>query len=341
MKRAVVGLIRFLVDLFYRRVEVSGLENVPGQGPVLFVANHFNGLVDPMLVLRVVERGVVFVAKSTLWRIPILRPLLDLLGCVPVVRKGEEDREISSKGEERNRGAFEKLAAVLERDGAILIFPEGRSHSDPRLSEIRTGAARALLLSKKSPVVLPVGLWFTKKEEFRSDVLVRIGPPVAPPAASTVEAWTAAIEKALLDVTLNADDWEDHEVVAAVDALYGTRIPEEGKTGGRTGDFLESEERNSSSQLARSFRNRQLLLAARDVLKRVEPGAVASVARRARALDHLLRKIGLSSGALDDPPPANEVIASELSKLFSSSFSAFRSLSSAWPRGGCRTACAG
>ena len=127
-----------------------------------------------------------------------------------------------------------KLAEVIERDGVILIFPEGRSHSDPRLSEMRTGAARILLLSRKSPVVVPIGLWFTKKEEFRSEVLVRIGPPVAPPEERSVEAWTEAIERALLDVTLNADDWEDHEVVAAVDALYGQRIRK---------DFLEGEER--------------------------------------------------------------------------------------------------
>jgi glycerol-3-phosphate O-acyltransferase / dihydroxyacetone phosphate acyltransferase len=303
VKRAVVGLVRLLVGLFYRRVEVTGLENVPGEGPVLFVANHFNGLVDPMLVLRVVERPVVFVAKSTLWKIPVLRTVLDLLGCVPVVRRGEEDGKISSKGEERNRASFEKLAEVLDRDGAILIFPEGRSHSDPRLSEIRTGAARVLLLSKKMPVVLPVGLWFTRKEEFRSEVLVKVGPPVLPPPDPSVDAWTDAIEQALLGVTLNADDWEDHEVVAAVDALYGSRIPEEGTTGERTtGDFLEGEEK--IGQLSRSFRTRQVLLEARATLEKTHPGDVASLARRALAFDHLLRRIGLSPGALEKPPAA-------------------------------------
>ncbi len=302
MKRAVVGLVRLLVDLFYRRVEVTGLENVPDQGPVLFVANHFNGLVDPMLVLRVVPRPVAFVAKSTLWKIPVLRIVLDLLGCVPVVRKGEG--EISSKGEERNRASFERLAGVLEGDGAILIFPEGRSHSDPRLSEIRTGTARVLLLSKKSPVVLPLGLWFTKKEEFRSEVLVYIGPPVAPPEERSVEAWTDAIERALLAVTLNADDWEDHEVVAAVEALYGKSVEK---------DFLEGEEGLGS--VGRSFRVRQLLLAARGVLERTHPGEVASLARRALAFNRLLRKVGLSSAVLEDPPPARVILGNTLKAL--------------------------
>ena len=254
MKRAVAGLVRFLVDLFYRRVEVTGLDHVPGQGAVLLVANHVNGLVDPMLVLRVVERPVVFVAKSTLWRIPVLKTVLGLLGCVPVVRRGEEDRAMSSKGEDRNHDSFERLAAELRRGGCVLIFPEGRSHSDPRLSGLRTGAARILLLSKKFPLVVPLGLWFTKKEEFRSEVLVRIGPPVAPPEEPTVEAWTEAIEQALL-------------------------------------------------------------LTAREVLKRVEPSAVASLARRARAFDHLLRKIRLSSSALENPPPLHVILWNTLKAL--------------------------
>ena len=51
VRRALVRLVRFVVRLFYRRIEVEGLEHVPREGPVLFVANHNNGLVDPMVVL--------------------------------------------------------------------------------------------------------------------------------------------------------------------------------------------------------------------------------------------------------------------------------------------------
>ena len=214
MKAAVLALVRALVGLFYRRIEVSGLENVPREGPVLLIANHNNGLVDPMVVLRALPRPVVFVAKSTLWNIPLLRSLLDLLGCVPVVRKGEGEPGISLNGEERNSAAFERLASELVRGRCVLIFPEGRSHSDPRISELRTGAARVLLLSEEDPRVVPVGLWFDQKEIFRSDVLVKIGAPVPRPADPSVEGWTAALGAALEAVTLNADSWRDLGVIA-------------------------------------------------------------------------------------------------------------------------------
>src|SRR5204863_7259460 len=76
-------LLGRLARFFYRRVETVGREGVPG-GPVLLVANHANGLVDPMLVLAAVERPITVAAKSTLWRIPVLGNVLDALGAVPV-----------------------------------------------------------------------------------------------------------------------------------------------------------------------------------------------------------------------------------------------------------------
>ena len=202
---------------------------------------------------------------------------------------------------------------MLERGGAVLIFPEGRSHSDPRLSEMRTGAARVLLLSKKSPVVVPLGLWFTKKEEFRSDVLVKVGAPVPPPDDPTVEAWTEAIERALLDVTLNADDWEGPRSRRGGGcALRGEDQRE---------DFLEGEE--EAGQLGAFVpRSPAPARGARGALERTHPGEVASLARRVRAFDHLLRRIVSLPAALDDPPRPSRSCGTR-SRLFSSFSSGF------------------
>lgn len=304
MRRVVLRLLRALVRLFYRRIETSGLGEVPREGAVLLIANHPNGLVDPMLVLAVLSRPVVFVAKSTLWKIPLLAPLLDLLGCVPVIRKKEAASETSSKGEERNAASFVRLAGELRRGGCVLIFPEGRSHSDPHLSAMHTGAARILLLSKISPVVLPVGVWFTKKEEFRSDVLLRFGGSVPPPDAPGVESWTEAMGKALEAVTLNADDWKDHELAAAVDALYGAKIRRE---------FLDGDV--NAARLGPSLRVRQLLLSARASLEKSHPDDVSAVSRRTLALDRLLRKISLTPSSLDDPPPLQTIVRHALGAL--------------------------
>lgn len=282
MRALIVRAIRLMVAVFYRRVETVGLENVPREGAVLLVANHFNSLVDPMLVLATLDRPVVFVAKSTLWKVPVLRTLMDALGVVPIVRKVDVEKEGERGGDDRNEASFERLAAVLRGGGAVLIFPEGRSHSEPALSAIRTGAARVLLRAGVPVTVVPVGMWFVRKEVFRSDVLMTYGAPLRP-ARPDVDGWTRAVKDGLEEVTLNAGTWEDHEVVAAVEALWG----EHAAAGGE--------------RLDRAFRARHVLLSAWRALEPLEPGAVESLALGARRFVKLLRRLGLSPRALDAP----------------------------------------
>ena len=187
-----------------------------------------------MLVLRVVPRPVVFVAKSTLWRIPILRSLLDLLGCVPVVRKREAEEEGPSKGEERNHASFEKLAdgsrarrrnpdlprRAVSFGPAFIRDADRCRENPPPFQEIPRRRAHWALVHEEGGI--PVrGAREASARRFRHR---RIRPSRRGRRRSG-----AALEA----VTLNADDWEDHEVVAAVDALYGRSVEK---------NFLEGEE---------------------------------------------------------------------------------------------------
>jgi hypothetical protein len=110
--------------------------------------------------------------------------------------------------------------------------------------------------------------------------------------------------KALEAVTLNADDWKDHKVLAAVDALYGRFVEK---------SFLEGEE--GIGQVERSFRVRQALLSARASLEKSHPGEVLAVVRRTLALVHLLGRISLSPSSLDDPPPVRTILWHTLKAL--------------------------
>ena len=81
------ALARALVRLFYHRVEVVGAERVPRSGPLVVVANHRNALVDPLILIATMSRILRPVAKSTLFRHPILAPFLRLAGALPVHRR--------------------------------------------------------------------------------------------------------------------------------------------------------------------------------------------------------------------------------------------------------------
>src|SRR5205809_441957 len=111
---ALRALVRALVGLFYRRIEVVGLERVPGSGPLIVAANHQNALVDPMLVMAAVPRRLRPVAKAPLFRHPLIAPFLTLLGAIPVHRRQESDADPA-----RNAGTFRAAADTLARGDAI------------------------------------------------------------------------------------------------------------------------------------------------------------------------------------------------------------------------------
>src|SRR5437867_10252746 len=83
------------------------------------------------------------------------------------------------------RATFEAARGVPAHGGAIAIFPEGASHSEPKLRPLKTGAARIALgaaaaLSAAPPVrIVPAGLYYRAKRTFRSAALLYFGEPFA------------------------------------------------------------------------------------------------------------------------------------------------------------------
>jgi glycerol-3-phosphate O-acyltransferase/dihydroxyacetone phosphate acyltransferase len=141
LRRAITAVLRFALRVFFRRIEVVGRSRVPRDGACLFVLNHPNGLVDPAFLLAYAPRNVSFLAKSPLFRMPVIGFFVRALDSIPVYRKQDEGEGASS----RNRETFERSAELLRRGGTIAICPEGASHSEPYLLPLKTGAARIAL----------------------------------------------------------------------------------------------------------------------------------------------------------------------------------------------------
>ncbi|HWW62364.1 MAG TPA: lysophospholipid acyltransferase family protein [Thermoanaerobaculia bacterium] len=215
MARALITrLFRFLIRTFYRRVEVLGLDSVPEPGPVIFAVNHPNGLVDPLFVLCFTPRPVSFLAKAPLWRYPLIGWFVRAMESIPVYRK--QDHVTGS-----NEETFAKAREVLSRGGSIAIFPEGTTHSDPQLRELKTGAARiALGAQLEGLVIVPVGIYYTAKHIFRSSALVAFGDAIPVEPADSVDALTDRIDAGLDAVTLQADSHAALELIGRAEDIF-------------------------------------------------------------------------------------------------------------------------
>jgi 1-acyl-sn-glycerol-3-phosphate acyltransferase len=233
------GVFSIALRLFFRRIETSGAELVPMSGAVIFVLNHPNGLIDPALVFCALPRRISFLAKSTLFRIPVMSFLLRTVEALPLYRRVDEGEDMT-----QNQRTFEACHALLRQGRCIALFPEGLSHNATQLQPVKTGAARIALgaLSFRRPhdaecetfplKIVPVGLYYTSKSSFRSEALLRFGDalevePVAmdadgQPPRDAVQVLSKRIETALRGVTLNVESDEALEEVKKAEQLFSS-----------------------------------------------------------------------------------------------------------------------
>ena len=205
---------RLALRWFYRDVEVLGMEHLPERGPALLASNHPNALVDALVIGCTLRRPITLTAKATLLENPVTRVLFRLAGVVPLHRASDA---VQPGGDgvldpDRNANAFVAVLDVLEEGGVVLLFPEGKSHSDPTLAPLKTGLARIAVMARNDRQlripIIPVGLTFEQKWQPRSRVLMHLGTPIVvenavPNVSDVVTTLTQRVDAGLREVTLN------------------------------------------------------------------------------------------------------------------------------------------
>ena len=218
------------LKLFFNKVSILDKDKVPKNTPVIFVANHPNFFMDPLIVGSCCPRILHFFAKSTIFNSSLKKYFLRKLNLIPIFRKIDDEKNMGN-----NANSFIKGYEILENNGAFLIFPEGISMGRRVLEKLKTGAARIGLEAEErngfslNTCIIPIGISYSDLVRFRSDVMVRFGEPIYLSeyenqyelnAKDTVRKLTGEIERSLNRLTnyIQNDDIED--IVEGLELIY-------------------------------------------------------------------------------------------------------------------------
>ncbi len=229
--RFITALARLLTRGFFRSIEVQGSQ--PPAGPVVLAASHLNGFVDPVLLVARLGFLPRFLAKATLWKNPAAKFALNLARAIPVHRQADGATDA-------NTSMFSDVVSALAQGSMVALFPEGTTHDDPTIRELRTGAARIAIQAAGSGVrgvqIVPVGIVYEDKVALRGRVFVHYGQPKPVPAdpalldengaprPNRVAALTETLQAEIQALTPHFTSTEEHLALnAAADMVGRTR----------------------------------------------------------------------------------------------------------------------
>ncbi len=302
-RRIIVAILKLALRVYFRRIEVVGLANVPRDTPVIFVLNHPNALVDPVFLLCLAPRRVSFVAKAPLFRMPVVGYFVRALDSLPAYRRQDQGEEMA-----RNLETFAAARKLLASGGTIGICPEGVSHDEPRLKPLKTGTARIALAAASSSDaidlrIVPVGLYYTEKTTFRSSALLYFGEslPVAPvelepdgtPPREAVRELSDRIERALREVMLHAEQGEALSLIERAEKIFSAD---------------EVNEPDEEQRLTRSLELRQRFLEGYAFLRERAPKRLDIIEARITRFEFELKQAGIDPSDLSLPPTAARTV---------------------------------
>jgi len=132
-----------LVGVWLYGLRAAGREHWPVEGGALVCANH-QSMFDPPLVGLTCPRRMNYLARDTLFRIPVLAPLIKFLDAIPIDREG-----VGLSG-------LKETLRRLKAGEQVLIFPEGTRTHDGEVAPLKPGF---ISVARRSRVpLIPVGL---------------------------------------------------------------------------------------------------------------------------------------------------------------------------------------
>ncbi|HEX2920304.1 MAG TPA: 1-acyl-sn-glycerol-3-phosphate acyltransferase [Bacteroidales bacterium] len=166
-------------NVFYRKVIVSGKENIDLNESNIFAPNHQNALMDALAVLFTHKGQPIFLARSDIFKKKLVSNILYFLKILPVFRIRDGFSSLKE-----NDKIFEKTIDVIKNKNGLVILPEGDHAGYRRLRQLKKGICRIAFQAEEASGysldirIIPVGIEFSNYTRYRQVLTLNYGKPI-------------------------------------------------------------------------------------------------------------------------------------------------------------------
>lgn len=173
--RSVKLFLKISLQFYAKEIKVSGKQNIPRKGAVLFAINHPNALMDPLFVTTNCTRENHFLVRADVFKKPLIKKMLASLNLMPIYRIRDGIKQLSN-----NEEIFEKCFQILKKEETLIIFPQGGHSRDRNIKPLSKGFTRIVFGAlEQNPdlkiAVVPVGVTYQNSSTFPSKVCIQFG----------------------------------------------------------------------------------------------------------------------------------------------------------------------
>ena len=213
--------VKASLHLYFGKIKIHGLENIPKDAPVLFLPNHQNALLDVLLIAVDCNRKPYFLTRSDVFNGKILHAIFDFLQMIPIYRMRDGRESLKN-----NQAVFDYCSELLMKKEAILMFPEANHNLKRRVRPLSKGFTRILFntMVKGSDAdiqIVPVGINYRDAESFPDKVALFFGAPISvngmydpEDEKGSVDSIKEAVSSRLENLTTHIADEANYEEIA-------------------------------------------------------------------------------------------------------------------------------
>ena len=168
-----------IIKLSVRRLIIRGKEKLPKDGSVIIGCNHTSALLDPLVILRAMNRATVFMTRADIFRKPLLQKVFTFLKMLPIFRIRDGYAAVK-----QNEEIITKCGDVLQHGLPLALFPEATHRPKHSLMGLSKGIFHIALeanrrIGHERPVyIVPMGLEYGRYFRYRSTVVATYGEAI-------------------------------------------------------------------------------------------------------------------------------------------------------------------